>query len=104
MRSLTAFDAVLEAAAIRPPLLARIARLTTTLTGATVAEGAPKPAQTMSFAEVSLTPKKCAALACVTKEFLIDNDASADALGRELQSATAAATDALFLTDIGPTD
>jgi HK97 family phage major capsid protein len=98
LASFSAFDAML-ASMMKLPLRSRIVAVTSTITGASLAETDIKRVGSLQLSASDLTINKSAAVLAVTKEILVAaGDGVLTFLERELRQAVALVTDQTFLS------
>jgi HK97 family phage major capsid protein len=98
LRSVSAFEQMLQFMKIVPVGLQNISVATSAATATTVNEAMVKPVTKMALSTLQVTPKKTTAIVAVSKELL--QFASSNIFAQELTNAVAEAVDASFVSEI----
>lgn len=101
LRSVSAFDRLMERDLRRVPLRTRIASVTLGATGGVVGEGVPMPIQRLTLAGTQLEQRKATAIIVLADELMRSIEPGANAfLAAELRAGVGAATDADFVAGL----
>jgi HK97 family phage major capsid protein len=98
LRSVSAFEQMLQFMKTVPVNLQNIAVATSAASATTVGSGEVKPVTKMGLTQIQVTPKKTTAIVAVSKELL--QFASSNIFAQELTNAVAEAMDASFVSEI----
>ena len=96
-RTALAFDPAVSTTAVTPNVTMHFPRLTDDVTSSWVEEGAEISPSDAAFAEVAVTPTKCAALSIVSREMADDSSPdSASVIGQSIANSLAQTIDSAF--------